>query len=67
MRNPEEFAYGMINAKKNSAGEIDLGVEKSKNAHAVRARPDKDTRSCVLEPRTDGKGKVQKFRFERKR
>ena len=67
LRNPDEFTYGMIRASSNSAGQIDLGVEKRVNPNAIKARPDTETRQRTREPRTDCKGMVHKFRFQRKR
>ena len=67
LRNPEEFAFGMINAKSNSAGQIERAHVANKNPLAVRAREEKETRQCMRELRTDKKGVVHKFRFERKR
>jgi hypothetical protein len=67
LRNPEEFAYGMIHAKTNLAGQIDKGQFKAENPHAVTKREYKETRHCVREPRSDKKGSVHKFAFVRKR
>ena len=68
LRNPEEFAYGMIKGKTNSIGQIDLGVEKKDNPNALKQKPDFDAkRARVREPRTDGKGTIPKFSFERRR
>ena len=61
LRNPEEFAFGMIKATTNSAGMIDKGRRKEENPHAVTKREYKETRPCVRE------GKVHKFKFERKK
>ena len=57
----------MIRASSNSAGQIDLGVEKRLNPNAIKVRPNTDKRQPVREDRTDGKGAVHKYRFERKR
>ena len=67
LRNPDEFAYGMISSSSNTAGQRDLGYEKSKNPNAIKVRPDTETRQRTREPRTDGNGIVHKFRFERKK
>jgi hypothetical protein len=68
LRNPEEFAYGMINASTNSAGQVLLASKKSDNPNALKSKPDYDAkRHRILEPRTDGQGKVPKFKFERRK
>ena len=67
LRNPEEFAYGMINAEKNSVGQIDLGFKKTNNPHSVHGGAHEESRSFVRETRTDGQGVARKYRFERKR
>jgi hypothetical protein len=62
LRNPEEFAYGMINAKKDTAGRLILASVKRDNPHSVKPKPDYDAkRPCVKE------GKVHKYKFERRK
>ncbi len=68
LRNPEEFAFGMINATTtDSAGRIVKDFQKNENPHAVTRREFKETRQCFRESRTDGKGSIHKFKFERKK
>lgn len=68
LRNPEEFAYGMIKGKTNSIGQVDLGRSKEANPNAVKAKPDFEAkRQRVREAGTDGKGSVHKYSFERRR
>lgn len=57
----------MINAQKNSVGQIDLGFKKTNNPHSVHGEAREESRSFVREPRADGPGVVRKYRFERKR
>lgn len=67
LRNPEEFAFGMIHAASNSAGQIDLGHATKNNPLSVKAAESKETRQRMRELRDDNKGVVHKFRFERKK
>jgi hypothetical protein len=68
LRNPEEFAYGMIHAATNSAGQVLLASKKSDNPNALKPKPDYDAkRHRILEPRTDDRGKIPKFKFERRK
>jgi hypothetical protein len=67
LRNPEEFAFGMIKTRTDSAGQIVKGHRVNNNPHAIKPREHKETRECVREPRTDGKGSVHKFKFQRKK
>jgi hypothetical protein len=68
LRNPEEFAFGMIHATTNSAGQVRLGVKSASNPNAIKPKPDYDAkRERVLVPRTDGQGKLPKFKFERRK
>jgi len=68
LRNPEEFAYGMINASKDSAGQIRIATQKSDNPNALKPKPDYDAkRHRVLEPKIDGQGRIPKFKFERRK
>ncbi len=62
LRNPEEFAYGMINAQKNTAGQIVTGYATKSNPHAIKAKPDYESKR----PRTK-EGSVHKFKFERRK
>lgn len=68
LRNPEEFAFGMIKGKTNSIGQVDLGFVRQDNPNAVKPRRDFDAkRARTCEQRTDGKGSVHKFVFERRK
>ena len=67
LRNPEEFAYGMINAKSDDKGRIVKGFRTNDNPKAISKREYKETRQCLKETRSDGKGTVHKFKFERKK
>lgn len=62
LRNPEEFAYGMIKAKSNTAGQLVTGYAKRHNPHAVSRKPDYDAKR----QRTK-EGSVAKFKFERRK
>lgn len=62
LKNPEEFAYGMINAKTNTGGQIALGFKKNDNPHAIKAKPDYDAKR----PRVK-EGQVAKLKFERRK
>jgi hypothetical protein len=67
LKNPEEFAFGMIRSSPNSTGHLRIGYEKNGNPNAIKPRLDNDKRQRIKEERTDGQGFVHKFRFQRKK
>ena len=47
LRNPDEFAFGMIKSKIGKDGKVSLGTVKRDNPHSIKQKPDYDAKRAV--------------------